>query len=339
MKKYGGFSNKKCIGFFVNYAETVMTRYKDKVKYWITFNEINNQSSMDDLAVFTNSGIVFKEGDNRLQLVYQAVINELIASAKAVNIAKKINKEMKVGCMIAYVPLYPHTCSSEDILISQKANEIRNYFYNDVHVFGEIPNYMLKLWDQQNIKIDISDEEKQELKSGVVDYISISYYMSFTVSATKAENSIEMLPNVYILANPYLKQSDWGWTIDPVGLRFILNEINSRYKKPIFIVENGFGAIDIVKEDGSIQDDYRIDYLKQHIKQALLAKNDDGVDLMGYLVWGCIDVVSFSTGEMDKRYGMIYVDKNNDGKGTLNRSKKESFNWYKQVIKTEGREL
>lgn len=335
VEKYGGFRDKKVIDFFVRYAEVVMDRYKDLVKYWITFNEINNQSGFDDLSSFTNSGLVFKEEDNRAQIVYQSVMNEMVASARVVKAAKRINPNMKVGCMIAYVALYPYSCDPQDILVAQKANQVRNYFYNDVHVFGEIPSYMYSEWKSKNVEIDLSEQELKDLKEGTVDYISISYYMSFVVGSKKVDNSFEMMPGVYFIQNPHIKASEWGWPVDPTGLRITLNEINARYRKPIFVVENGFGAKDVL-EDGKVHDPYRIDYLKNHIKAVKDAVEIDGADVMGYLAWGCIDLVSFGTGEMDKRYGFIYVDRDNAGKGSLKRIKKDSFTWYQNVIKTNG---
>lgn len=339
VEKYGGFRDKRVIDFFVKYAEVVMERYKSKVKYWITFNEINNQSSFDDLSSFTNSGLIFEEDDNRPQIVYQSVVNELIASAKVVEIARKINPDMKVGCMIAYVAIYPFSSDPQDILLSQRVNQIRNYFYNDVHVHGEIPLYIEKEWERLGVQIEISDEERKQLKRGCVDYISLSYYMSFTVSSKKLDNSFEMIPGVHMVQNPHVKASEWGWPIDPDGLRYILTEVYSRYRLPVFIVENGFGAKDTPTETMTIKDDYRIDYLRKHIQSMLDSIIIDGVDVMGYLAWGCIDLVSFGTGEMDKRYGMIYVDRDNRGKGSLNRFKKDSFEWYKNVISTNGKVL
>lgn len=338
VEKYGGFQSKEVVKHFVRYSKVVIERYQNKVKYWMTFNEINNQSSFDDLSVFTNSGVIFEEGDNRAQITYQAVINELVASAEVVQFAKNLNPDLMMGCMIAYVPLFPHTSKPEDLLATIKANQIRNYFYNDVHVRGEIPEYMIKHFKEENIEIDLSEEEKEVLKAGTVDYIAISYYMSFVVSATPVENSHPQF-GAHMLMNPYTEASDWNWPIDPIGLRSILNEIYDRYKLPIFIVENGFGAHDEILEDGSIEDDYRIDYLRKHIQQVLNAKDLDGVDVMGYLAWGCIDLVSFGTGEMKKRYGMIYVDRDNRGRGTLNRFRKKSFYWYQNVIKTDGKEI
>lgn len=337
-KKYGGFRNKKVIDFFVKYAEVVMNRYKDKVKYWMTFNEINNQADgYRDLHVFTNSGIIFEKGENKAEVVYQASLNELIASAKVVTLGREINPEFQIGCMIGYVPVYPYSSNPNDILASLKEMN-RRFFYNDIHVRGEIPAYTLKEWSNKGYQIEYTSEELESLRKGTVDYIGLSYYMSRVVTelesvSGKRDNTFDKLKYT---SNPYIEESDWGWAIDATGLRYILNVLHQRYNKPLFIAENGFGAYDKIEEDCSIQDIYRINYLREHIKEMKKAVVEDGVDLLGYTSWGCIDVVSFGTGEMEKRYGFIYVDKDNEGKGSLNRKKKVSFDWYKNVIASNG---
>ncbi|MBO0420569.1 MAG: 6-phospho-beta-glucosidase [Vagococcus fluvialis] len=340
-KEFGGFGNKEVIPLFVKFAKCVFTRYKDKVTHWMTFNEINNQADgQEDLHVWTNSAMILNEIDNKEEVVFQAAMNELIASAYAVREGKKINPNFKIGCMMAYVPIYPHSCNPNDMIASLKINE-RRYFYSDVHVRGEVPSYTQKYWERNNYNIEISEEEKAVLKEGTVDYIGFSYYMSGTVST---DMTIEGMPNkdfkgTQMVRNPYIESSDWGWPIDPVGLRYILNTVYQRYNVPLFIVENGFGAYDQLDENNFIKDDYRIDYLSKHIEQMELAIVEDGVDVIGYTPWGIIDIVSFGSGEMEKRYGMIYVDKDNKGEGTLKRSKKMSFDWYKNVIATNGAEL
>ena len=340
-KEFGGFGNKEVIPLFVKFAKCVFTRYKDKVTHWMTFNEINNQADgQEDLHVWTNSAMILNETDNKEEVVFQAAMNELIASAYAVREGKKINPNFKIGCMMAYVPIYPHSCNPNDMIASLKINE-RRYFYSDVHVRGEVPSYTQKYWERNNYNIEISEEEKAVLKEGTVDYIGFSYYMSGTVST---DMTIEGIPNkdfkgTQMVRNPYIESSDWGWPIDPVGLRYILNTVYQRYNVPLFIVENGFGAYDQLDENNFIKDDYRIDYLSKHIEQMELAIVEDGVDVIGYTPWGIIDIVSFGSGEMEKRYGMIYVDKDNKGEGTLKRSKKMSFDWYIIVIATNGAEL
>ncbi|MDN6385648.1 MAG: 6-phospho-beta-glucosidase [Alkalibacterium sp.] len=337
-KKYGGFRNKQLIDYFVRFAESVMHRYKNKVKYWMTFNEINNQmDTFDDLLVWTNSAVIFEEGDNKEEVTIQAGLNELIASAKVVKLGKEINPNFQIGCMMAMVPVYPYTSHPKDSLAAKKVME-RRFFFSDIHVRGEIPNYALSLWEKKNFSISYTKEELEVLKEGTVDYIGFSYYMSVAVTTLDEVEgeSVRDFPKAKIVKNPYLRANDWGWQIDPDGLRYTLNMLHQRYNKPLFIVENGMGAYDEIEDDGSIQDDYRIEYLEEHIKAMQEAINSDGVDLIGYTPWGVIDIVSFGTGEMEKRYGFIYVDKDNQGNGTLERYKKKSFRWYQNVIAQNG---
>ena len=340
-EKYGGFRNKKMIDFFVKYAETVLRRYKNKVKYWMTFNEINNQSDgQHELHTWTNSAIKIDAKEDKEAIVFQAAINELIASAKVVKLAHEINPEFMMGCMMAYVPVYPYSCNPTDLMASVKVMD-RRYFYNDIHARGKIPTYARKYWESRGFEIEVTPEEEIVLVEGGVDYIGFSYYMSGAVTTlpdVEGEPIVEF-PEAKMVNNPYVKTSDWGWQIDPVGLRYTLNTVYERYGLPMFIVENGFGAYDKVEADGSIYDPYRSDYLKAHIEQMRLAITEDGVDLMGYTPRGIIGLVSFGSGEMEKRYGFIYVDKDNQGKGTLKRSKKDSFTWYQRVIASDGSEL
>lgn len=330
---YGGFKNKKLIDFFVHYAETVMTRYQKKVKYWMTFNEINNQADgQHELHTWTNSAMLFQAGENKEELTFQAGLNELIASAKVVRLGHKINPEFQIGCMMAYVPVYPYSCNPEDLMASVKVMD-RRFFYSDIHARGVIPTYAKKYWEERGYQIEITEDETQALKEGTVDYIGFSYYMSGAVTTLPeiSGENITDIPGAKVVRNPYVQASDWGWQIDPVGLRYTLNVVYERYNLPLFIVENGFGAYDRL-EDGQVHDTYRIDYLQKHIEQMNLAVHVDGVDLLGYTPWGIIDLVSFGSGEMEKRYGMIYVDKDNEGKGSLVRLKKDSFAWYQKLI-------
>lgn len=338
---FGGFANKAVIPLFVKFAQCVFERYKDKVTYWMTFNEINNQADgQEPVHVWTNSAMIIEEDQDKEALVFQAGVNELIASAWAVNEGKKINPDFQIGCMMAYVPIYPYSCAPEDMIASVKANE-RRFFYSDVHVRGEIPTYTEKYWKQKGLTIDISEKERQILRQGTVDYIGFSYYMSGTITTLPdvEGRQTEDIPSAKLVKNPYITASDWGWPIDPVGLRYVLNTVYQRYDLPLFIVENGFGAYDQLTDSNEIHDDYRINYLREHIEQMKKAVVEDGVPLIGYTPWGIIDIVSFGTGEMEKRYGMIYVDKDNTGKGTLQRLKKDSFAWYQQVIETNGEQL
>ncbi|MGN0600820.1 MAG: 6-phospho-beta-glucosidase [Oscillospiraceae bacterium] len=336
VKKYGGWKNRRLIDLFVRFAITVMERYKNKVRYWMTFNEINNQKNYNyPLFGYTCSGVIFGNEKNPEECMYQTVHHQLVASAIVVKRGHEINPHFKIGCMIACVPIYPYSCDPDDMMYSVEAMHDR-FLFGDVHVRGEYPSYIYREWERKGYNIEITDEDKEILRNGTVDFIGFSYYMTNAVKAGVSAdgNGVDGFPGS--VPNPYVKKSDWGWQIDPVGLRYALNILYERYGKPLFIVENGFGAIDKVEEDGTIIDDYRIEYLRAHIEQMKKAVIDDGVDLMGYTPWGCIDCVSFTTGEMKKRYGFIYVDKDNDGSGTLKRNRKKSFEWYKKVIESNG---
>lgn len=338
-KNYGGWTNRKVIDFFVKYAETVMKRYKNKVKYWMTFNEINNQKDTSvDIFGWTNSGVKYTQYENPKETMYQVVHHELVASALVVKKGHEINPDFKIGCMCAFVPVYPYSCHPDDMMLSVHEMQ-ENFMFTDVHVRGHYPNYVKKAWERNNYNIKMEADDEKILAEGTVDYIGFSYYMSKAVKHDYVSEGDAINGASNTIKNPHIEVSDWGWGIDPEGLRYSLNILYERYEKPLFIVENGFGAIDVKEEDGSCHNPYRIDYLRKHIKAMDMAVNIDGVDLMGYTPWGCIDLVSFTTGEMKKRYGFIYVDKNNDGSGTLQRSKKKSFDWYKKVIATNGEDL
>ncbi|MCH4825344.1 6-phospho-beta-glucosidase BglA [Planococcus halocryophilus] len=341
-REYGGFRSRKVVDYFVKFAEVCFARYQDKVKYWMTFNEINNKMDVHNpIFLWTNSGVVIEDGENAKEVMYQAGHHELIASALAVAKGKAINPDFKIGAMVSHVPVYPYSSNPADVMLSEEEMRQR-YFFPDVHVRGYYPNYVLKEFEREGYNIHMEPGDDEILKDGKVDYLGFSYYMSTTVkSDVQNENPGNVvnggLPNG--VENPYISSSDWGWSIDPTGLRYTLNRLYDRYQIPLFIVENGFGAIDTVEEDGDIHDTQRIDYLKSHIEALKKAVLYDGVDLMGYTPWGIIDIVSFTTGEMKKRYGMIYVDRDNEGNGTMKRFKKDSFDWYKKVIRTNGEQL
>ena len=340
-KTYGGFMNRKTIDFFTKFAETVFTRYKDKVKYWMTFNEINNQMNyQNEIFGWTNSGALFNNYDNPEEAMYICAHHTLVASARAVQIGKRINPEFQIGNMISMVPYYPLTARPSDQLLAQQMMHQR-YFFSDIQVRGHYPRYALKMFERKGFQIPITEEDIADLAKGTVDYIGFSYYMSNTVDSTKQGDASQVFNggSSYSVKNPYIKESDWGWAIDPEGLRYALNAFYERYEKPLFIVENGFGAIDVKNEDNTIHDDYRIAYLASHIKEMEKAIEIDGVELMGYTPWGCIDCVSFTTGEMKKRYGFIYVDRDNEGNGTLERFKKDSYPCYQRAIATNGSEV
>ena len=334
IKEYGAWRSREMIGFYENLCRTLFTRYKGLVKYWLTFNEIN----MILHAPFMGAGLVFEPGENKDQVKYQSAHHELVASALATKIAHEVDPENKVGCMLAAGNFYPYTAKPEDYFASIEKDR-ENYFFIDVQSRGYYPSYALKDLARKGIEIAMTDEDLELLKNHTVDFISFSYYSSRTIS-TDPELNKETAGNIFAsLKNPYLEESEWGWQIDPLGLRSTMNQMYDRYQKPLFIVENGLGAIDTPDENGYVADDYRIDYLRQHIQAMKDAVEIDGVDLLGYTTWGCIDLVSAGTGEMKKRYGFIYVDRDNDGNGTLKRTKKQSFDWYKQVIATNGEDL
>ncbi|WP_424466866.1 6-phospho-beta-glucosidase [Pseudoclavibacter helvolus] len=336
-REYGGFRNRALVGFFERFAKVCFERYATKVKYWMTFNEINNQlDTRNELFLWTNSGVLLTPEDNPREVVLQVAHNELLASALAVKAGHDVDPSLQIGGMISHVPIYPYSCNPEDVFAAQVASRDR-FLFPDVHVRGHYPAYAVREREREGFDIGWQDGDAEILAAGTVDYLGFSYYMSTVVKAdafTEETNVNGGLANS--VPNPHVKASDWGWQIDPVGLRYALNVLTERYELPLFIVENGFGAIDVVNEDGSIDDDARIDYLKAHIEQVELAVSEDGVDLMGYTPWGIIDVVSFTTGEMKKRYGMIYVDRDNAGNGTMERSKKKSFDWYAGVISANG---
>lgn len=331
-EKYNGWVDRAVVSHFEHYAKTVFQRYKGLVKYWMTFNEIN----IINISPFTGGGIISDQLDNPKAASYQALHHQLLASSLATKALREIDDNAQIGCMLARMKHYPYTCNPEDVLKAMQDDQM-NLLYTDVHALGEYPNYFKQFLKENNIELQIEDGDLETLKSYTVDYISFSYYMSL-LSANSEEGAVTEGNLMNSLKNPYLEASDWGWQIDPIGIRIVLNEFWDRYHKPLFIVENGLGAKDTVEADGSIHDTYRIDYLEKHIqeiKKAVL----DGVDVIGYLAWGPIDLVSMSTSEMSKRYGFVYVDKDDDGNGTGKRSKKDSYNWYKEVITTNGKNL
>lgn len=336
VKMYGGWKNRKVVDLFVKFSEVVMDRYKNKVKYWMTFNEINNQRNWQyPLFGYCCSGVVYTKQENPEETLYQVLHHQFVASAKVVKLGHAINPEFQIGCMVAMVPLYPFSCHPDDMMYSVEAMRER-FLFGDVHMRGYYPSYILKEWERRGFNIKMEQGDLEILRDGCADYMGLSYYMSNAISATNPGNGHSLSGFAGSVPNPHVKASDWGWQIDPVGLRYSLSLLYERYQKPLFIVENGFGAIDKVAADGIVHDDYRIAYLKAHIEQMKKAVFEDGVDLMGYTPWGCIDCVSFTTGEYSKRYGFIYVDKNDDGTGTMARSRKLSFDWYRKVIASNG---
>ena len=333
-KTYDGFLDKRVIDFYERYATTLFTRYQHKVKYWLTFNEINFGTLPHGLRI---NGLFNREYTETEQ--YQALHNVFLASARAVIAGHNINPDFKIGCMLAYITMYPKTCKPADVLKTQQMNDKLNFFCGDVQVKGAYPYYMKQYFKDHGIDFEITEEDKALLKAGTVDYYTFSYYMSTCITADIDNREDKSGGNLFGgVANEYLETSDWGWQIDPIGLRFTLNQLYSRYEVPLMVVENGLGAFDELNDDHTIDDDYRIDYFRQHIIEMQKAL-DDGVELIGYTPWGCIDLISAGTGEMSKRYGFIYVDRDDEGNGTLARYPKKSFYWYKKVIESNGESL
>ena len=331
-KKYNGWLNRNTISLFERFAETVFKRYKDKVKYWLTFNEINAILK----APFMCGAILTEKEQLSQSQLYTAMHYQLVASAAVTKLCHEIIPGAMVGCMILGITIYPLTPSPDDV-IKTMLRDRETYQFAHIHARGEYPNYLLRYFEKNNIKVDMTDKDKEILKN-TVDFISFSYYSSICESADeKANMTGGNLSKGFI--NPYLKASDGGWQIDPKGLRYTLTKLYDLYSLPLFIVENGLGAEDVLIDgpDGekTVNDDYRIAYLNDHLVEVEKAI-DDGIPVLGYTSWGCIDIVSASTAEMKKRYGYIYVDRDNDGKGTFKRYKKKSFEWYKNIIKTNG---
>lgn len=336
IEKYGGWKDARMIDAYLKYCKIIFTRYKDLVKYWITFNEINMLLHLSYLG----AGIVFEPGEDKTQVKYQAAHYELLASARAVKMAHEIMPGCMVGCMLAAGQYYPYTCAPDDVWESLEKDR-DSYFFLDVQARGAYPVWAKKRMERAGICVQITSDEEKEFSEGTTDFIAFSYYNSRCATADQEVFERNARPGNALrsVKNPYLDSSEWGWQIDPLGLRITINSLYDRYQKPLFIVENGLGASDTVEEDGSIHDPYRIDFMRSHIEAMRDAVEEDGIPLMGYTAWGCIDLISAMTGEMKKRYGMIYVDKNNDGGGSLERKKKDSFYWYKKVIESNGEDL
>lgn len=340
-KKYRGFTDRRVIGFFENYVRTVFTRYKDKVKYWLTINELNfgtmphgNQNVLGILD--KKDDMYYSVPHDNTQERFQALHHAFLASASAVKIGHEINPNFQIGCMLAHITMYPATCNPIDVMACMEQDNLLNNFVGDVQVLGEYPYYIEDYFRKNNVTINMEDGDVALLKEGKVDFYSFSYYMSTCISGAKDGDKAE--GNLFGgVVNPYLESSEWGWQVDAVGLRYTLHKLYARYHVPLMIVENGLGAVDELVND-TVEDDYRIDYLRKHVSEMQLAI-EEGVDLMGYTMWGCIDLVSAGTGEMKKRYGFIYVDLDDEGQGTFKRYKKKSFNWYKKVIASQGSDL
>ncbi|PZF90929.1 beta-glucosidase [Listeria ivanovii] len=325
--KHGGWHNRKVIDLFVKYGKTVLDRYSQKVKYWIVINQIN----LIQFEPFNSTAIPNDAADDYLSATYQAVHNQFVASAQIYEYGKTINPEFMIGTMLADCTAYPYSCDPDDIVLAMKRNRME-YFYADVAFQGEYPQYALNYFDENGIKVEITPEDKALLSKNTMDYLALSYYYSQMVDSKKND-----LDPASIAPNPHLKANPWGWAVDPKGLYNALSQYWDRYHKPIIIAENGFGMYDKL-EHGEVNDDYRIDYLSAHLKEMKRAMYD-GVEVIAYCAWGPIDIVSCSSAQMEKRYGFIYVDLDNEGKGTGKRIKKKSFSWYKKVIASNGQDL
>ena len=332
---YNGWYNRKLIDFYYHFCEVIFERYQNKVKYWLTFNEINCIAIGNPYMAGSCRPV---EGVSMNQLTYQAAHHQLVASAKAVKLAHEKYPQFQMGMMLGGLFFIPDSCRPEDMLKFQELN-YQQFYFCDLQCRGYYNNHAKALLKQKGVGLKMEEGDEEVLKEGTVDFISFSYYM--TINASEEDNPELKLAGSGIASkkNPYLIATDWGMEINPKGLRYFLNELYDRYQLPLFVVENGLGAVDTLTEDGKVHDDYRIDYLRRHIQVMKDAVDLDGIDLMGYTSWGCIDLISAGTGEMKKRYGYVYVDRDDLGNGTLKRYRKDSFYWYKKVIATNGEDL
>ena len=332
---YNGWYSRELVDFYYHFCEVIFERYKNKVKYWLTFNEINCIAIGNPYMAGACRAIDGKTVD---QITYQAAHHQFLASAKAVKLAHDKYPQFKMGMMLGGLFFYPHTCHPKDMLEFQKMN-YQQFYFCDLQCRGYYNNHAKALLKSKGVELVMEDGDEEILRNGTVDFLSFSYYMTINASATYNPDLKLAGSGIASPKNPYLTATDWGMEINPEGLRYFLNELYDRYQLPLMIVENGLGAVDVLEEDGSVHDQYRIDYLREHIKVMKQAIEEDGIDLMGYTSWGCIDCISAGTGEMKKRYGYVYVDRDDVGNGTMKRYKKDSFNWYQKVIASNGENL
>ena len=334
IEKFGGWYNRKLIDLYLRYCEVIFNRYKGKVKYWVTFNEIN----MSIKAGPKTMGVIDEGQENYEEMLFQALHHQFVAAAKATKLAHEISKENKIGSMVAYFTTYPYTCKPADALAMQKDDQMKNLFYLDILNGGKYPYYSKKYFEEHNINLQIEDGDLEVIKENTADFVGMSYYNSM-ISSNDGDQLELTAGNVHsVYKNPHLDANEWGWQIDPIGLRYTLNHVYDRFGLPVFILENSSGFFDELTEDNKVHDPYRVDFLRKHIEQLKLAI-EDGVEVIGYTMWGPIDMISSGTSEMSKRYGFIYVDQDDYGNGTMKRYKKDSFYWYKNVIATNGEEL
>lgn len=329
--EYGSWRNRKLVGFFMNYCTAIFERYKGKVKYWMTFNEINNMRNIPGAA----GGIFYTETENKANTMYQASHNMFVANALCVKLGHELMPEALIGCMMSLSNVYPNSCRPEDVFDTMQLRR-RSLFFSDVMLRGEYPAYAKRIWEENDVHVIMEDGDLDLIKTYTNDYLGFSYYRTNTHQYLGSFDGDTGGDDG--LVNPYLESTPWGWPIDAVGFRYTLNELYVHYELPLFCVENGIGTNDEFSADDKIHDPYRINYVRDHI-DAMKEAVKDGVELMGYTYWGPIDIVSAGTGEMKKRYGFVYVDKDNLGVGTLKRTKKDSFDWVKKVIASNGEDL
>lgn len=332
VRKYNGWYNRKTISFFLNYARTVIQRYHKFVKYWLTFNEINMclYAPLETLGINTDLG----QSDHE-KLIYQGVHHQFVASSLVVKFAHNFDSTIKIGAMLGYSPIYPLTGKPEDVLSSLKADQ-EKMFFSDVQMRGEYSSYQISYLKRHNIMPKMQPQDLKLIQNNTCDFLAFSYYSTAVISADRNGQKQAKGNVIRAFESPYIPKSEWGWQIDPLGLRISCNYLYDRYQKPLMVVENGLGAHDKLSDDGKIHDLYRISYLKQHLEALSDAIELDGIPVLAYTAWSAIDIVSAAAGEMEKRYGFIFVDRYNDGTGTLKRIKKDSFYWYKKVIESNG---
>lgn len=336
VKKYGSWTNRKTIDLYLNYCKTLFTAFKGKVHYWVTFNEMNHidpQTEASDIFTYMIAGLKYSEMENKKQTLAEIGYHMTLASVKAVILAHEIDSKNQVGCVFGLQPVYPINCNPINIMNAFQEME-RDFYQMDAMCCGKFPNYKLNEYKKAGIQLNITQGDKEAFEKGILDFVGLNYYFSSVAHFEENQTSEETLFGG--IQNPYLEKSKWGWAIDPIGLRYLLNYIYRRYRLSILITENGLGAVDEIEKDGTIQDDYRIAYLEKHLIQIKKAIIEDSVECFGYLMWGPIDLVSATTGEMKKRYGFIYVNKQDNATGDYKRIPKKSFYWYQNVIHTNG---
>lgn len=328
-QELGGWENRATIELFDRFARCVMREFKDEVRYWLTFNEINSPLMMPSFLPNYPA--------SKMRSNFQVLHNQFVASARAVRYAHEVRGDAMVGCMLAGRCSYPFTCDPADMINNLQGKQEALFYAGDTMVRGAYPSFARRLWEAWDVELDTEPSDFEDLASGCVDMVTFSYYSSST-STTHAD--VERASGNFSSGakNPYLQYSQWGWSIDPTGLRYFLNELYDRYQKPLMVVENGLGAHDVLEEDGSVHDPYRIEYMREHVR-AMGEALADGVDLIGYTPWGIIDLVSASTGQMAKRYGFVYVDRDDEGNGSFDRYRKDSFFWYQKAIASCGEDL